>query len=144
MDIVTALANAGAKLTEPEKGNARLFFITEGAFWRDAVQISVGKQSKDMYENEMRFIDVNPGACKIILKISKVFANPELSNNVEAGKTYYFKITPGDYHKTSRVLLLVAGPLAWTATNVASGGVFTIIPIQESEAKEKIKTLLVH
>lgn len=142
MDIVSELVNAGAKLFEPEDGKARLFFVTEGEFWRDVVQISVGNEVKDMNAGEMRFIDVSPGASKIVLNISKVFTNPELSVNAELGETYYFNILPSDYHKAGRVLGVIAGPLAWTATNVASGGVFKIVPLEESMAKEKIKALL--
>ncbi|MFA4909804.1 MAG: ankyrin repeat domain-containing protein [Desulfobacteria bacterium] len=145
MDIITELVNAGATraaLFEPTKGQARLFFIGEGSFWGDTVRVSVEKHSKDLKQDTMAFIDVNPGTCTVVLQISKWLTNRQLSVDVKAGQSYYFLVSPTGAHKAARLTGPIGDLIAKAVTDKKSGGTFEIIPVEESVAKEKIKALL--
>lgn len=140
IDIINELVNAGARFVEPEAGKARLFFIGEGLLLRDT-WVSVGDLHKNLKNGRMDFINVRPGSHKIVIPVSWYQTQPEMTINVEAGRIYYFIISPTGSHVASTALGFGIFP-AIIADRTRGTGPFVISPVEESAAKEKIKVLL--
>ncbi len=156
-DVINELLNAGANYYAPAIGKARVIFIAEESFIKDAAWITVGDQSKYIAKDvKFTFIDVNPGKHKIEIPVSWYQKEINADVNVEAGKTYYIEITQNtDYIAAAMVGrglgFLVGGvpgvylgnALGTSISEKDSGkGMYAMIPLEESAAQQKIKSIL--
>lgn len=148
-DVLSELLNSGANLFTPEPGKARLIFIGEEFFDRDAAWITIGDISKYIAKNaKLTFIDVTPGKHKIEIPVSWYQKEVNTFVNVEAGRTYYLEIIQNvDRRKAATVGAVFGGWLGYTlvdsiAESNSEKGAFWFTPIDENMAKSKINTLL--
>ncbi|MFZ4440889.1 MAG: ankyrin repeat domain-containing protein [Syntrophales bacterium] len=140
MAIVAELINAGANLTVPEHGKARLVFIGEEFFGKDSIWVTVGEHQKFLRDSTVAFVDVVPGKHVIFVPVSWYQTKPNVDINVAAEQTYYFTISQ---NLDNRAAAMVGGVLLETIVAKTSGkDPFFITPIEESVAKGKIKELL--
>ncbi len=156
-NIIAELINAGADISVPTNGKARLVFFAEGlqrssalARAAESASISVGEDIRYIYpESVFNFFDVNPGNNKITISIltstlpSMLRKKTELSIDTKPNNTYYFVIFKRGTSSTevaSHVLLGEIVPLVMEG--ITGKTPFGISQIQEQAAKEKIKSLL--
>lgn len=151
--IAAELIANGARLFEPEPGKARLVFLAGDLFLNDGAWITIEEKSKWINrKSSIVFFDVDPGMRKITIPLSWPHKSPWLSMELQAGKSYYFKI---DQNYMGRIAGTVAGAAggaggalgAAIAYGTAEAIIdrnrekthFEFIPISEKEAREKIK-----
>lgn len=90
LNVFAELINAGAKLLEPPKGQARLVLL---GFLNSTAMVTVGKVSKYLGNGkELSFVNVNPGFHTIERTASWNRNQPKFSIDAKAGQTYYIKI----------------------------------------------------
>ena len=127
MAIVVELVNAGAKIFEPTQEKARLFFIGDGIYLNEKVDVDIGNIHKYIANNMLDFADVSPGSYVIRTNVGYGIKSEEAKIEAKAGHTYYFKVMPSDVHVVSRL-----------------GGFlrFEVRQMEDVVAKDKIKALL--
>lgn len=129
-DIVDELTRRGVNIWKPEDGKARLFFVGDG-LW-DYNTVYVGNQNKVLNHNKfigLAFLDVEPGKHTVSVSEKPAKPTPVFSIDTTAGQTYYLHVTQDMKRR-----------LAHYATVKLSN--VEIIPLKESEAKQKIKEIL--
>ena len=141
MGIAVELINAGANLFIPAERKSRLIFIGEEFFFKDGAWIEIGNLNRYVKKGaELAFIDVDPGDHIITVPVSWYQTKIQADIKVKADQVYYFKITQ---NMDNRAAGMVGGILLETIVDKTSGrGPFIITPMEESVAKEKIRTLL--
>ncbi len=129
-EIIDEIIRTGVNLWKPEVGKARLFFVGEGVW--DYNSVYVGKQSKVLNSNKyfgMAFIDVEPGKHTVSVSEKPAKPIPITSIDTTAGQTYYLRVTQDMKRRIAHYALV-------KLSNVE------IIPLKESDAKQKIKEIL--
>jgi len=125
-------------ISQPDQGNARLYFMRDSGFVASGsnarIQIN-GKTKPGLAMGGFIYTDEKAG--NIYIKIDGGPFTPgdaKLTLNADAGKTYYFSVTPN----TSNIM---AGAVFGVLGSVARGdGTFLFHQISERLAKEKLKT----
>jgi hypothetical protein len=149
LDIVAVLVNSGANLFIPADGKARVMLIGEEFFHKDSTWVSIGDISKKLAnDTKLTFIDVNPGKHTIEIPVSWYQKKINADINVEAGRMYYLEITQDIDQRIAELVGGIADGIArasgvfMIAEGTSDNGAFSITPLDESVAKEKIKALL--
>ena len=152
MDIVAEIKKAMA-IARQDKPSAKIIFIRESNALipgeMQDVEIYIDEEMVvSLSGDSMDYIDVNPGKCTMVIKGGKLESNHVKSVDAVAGQTYYFLVTI----RTGKAVGKAAGELVGgligglVVSQIADegtvlGGLFKITPLEESVAKEKIKTL---
>lgn len=129
-DIVDELTRRGVNIWKPEAGKARLFFVGDG-LW-DYNTVYVGNQNKVLNHNKfigLAFLDVEPGKHTVLVSEKPAKPTPVFSIDTTASQTYYLQVTQDMKRRLAHYAMA-------KLSNVE------IIPLKESEAKQKIKEIL--
>lgn len=124
-------ASIGAKLWEPRPGKARIFLLVEGLY--DYVWVKIGEHRKYLSRGPgSGFIDVDPGIYSVTVDYENADkAKPTLSIDTIAGQTYFFNVTQNMKH---RIFVLPAS----LVDTISGSNPFSIMPLNETDAKDKI------
>lgn len=150
-DIVGELVNAGASISTPSKGKARLVFFGEEITALNTALVAVENNTLWLQEShQLNLIDVNPGRNKIVVSIShspdpitsKLRKKTEFSIDTKPDQTYYFRIMQRKI-KTAEVL---STALITTITPIIIEGVsgakpFEISLLENRAAEERIRLI---
>ncbi len=149
LDFAIELLRSGAKLFDIDEAKARLFFIGDGYFYKVGADISIEDHYRYLENGtELAFVDISPGNHIISIPVSWHQTKVDADINVTAGQSYYFKISQNTSHKVANVVGTIASPLVGgvifetVAEKTTGKGPFSITPIEEPIAKEKIHALL--
>jgi hypothetical protein len=126
MDVVASL---GDKLWVPDPGKARIFLIGEGLYDYASVKIANSRKNLNLASG-FNFVDLDTGKYAIaVFEVHSKEAKPILSIDTVPGQIYYFMISQNMKRRLVHYFGLKLDS-------------FILIPLNESEAKGKIKLLL--
>jgi ankyrin repeat protein len=142
MDFAIVLLDSGAKLFEAEEGKARIFFIANGFYSKDAVYVSIEKQLRYLSAGAaLAFIDIDPGSHIINIPVSQNQSDINAEISVLAGEYDYFEISQNTSRKAAMTLGRFVTPFVASVLTTTGTTPFNITPMDEVAAKEKIHAL---
>ena len=144
-----------AALVAKEGPHAKIFFIRESTPSNSNIEtyIFTGDDFITLTNGSSGFMDVSPGKCAIGVKglgdygttfgVKRSFLDGDygISFDAKAGQTYYFAISPRVGYGDARPEEVMTQKLWKSRVMKENTGPFEINPLEESAAKEKIRTL---